>query len=211
MHSMFTLILTQTVTLAFRKGGGALGTLAFYIIIVTLFTFALGPQGIKAYAAAIMCVALLLSVITALPLMYERDYEDGTLEQLLLQPAPLELLVLAKILGQYVASIAPILIVSPLLAMMAGLTPIQTVHALLQLSLAAPTLVALGSIAASLTLGARRGGLLQALIIMPLMIPVLIFAANGGQGALLFLTGLLLGVLPLSCYISAALIAVSED
>lgn len=208
---MFTLILTQTVTLAFRKGGGALGTLAFYIIIVTLFTFALGPQGIKAYAAAIMCVALLLSVITALPLMYERDYEDGTLEQLLLQPAPLELLVLAKILGQYVASIAPILIVSPLLAMMAGLTPIQTVHALLQLSLAAPTLVALGSIAASLTLGARRGGLLQALIIMPLMIPVLIFAANGGQGALLFLTGLLLGVLPLSCYISAALIAVSED
>lgn len=208
---MFNLILAQTVQLAYRKGGGALGGVAFYIIIVTLFTFALGPQGIRIYAGAVMCVALLLAVVTMLPLFYERDDEDGTLEQYLLQPALLEWLVLAKICGQWLAVAAPLLVISPLLAVMAGLDSEQTLSALLLLLLATPSIIAIGSVAAGLTLGARRGGLLQAIIVLPLYVPLLILAAIGGSGAILALSAILLASLPLSCWASAALIRASQE
>lgn len=209
---MFSLILRQTVQLAFRKGGGALGTLAFYIIIVTLFTFALGPEMMKAHAGAVMCVGLLLASMTALPLLFERDFEDGTLEQFLLQPVLLEMLVLAKICGQWLAAVLPILAVSPLLALMANLDAAEMAQAMLMLLLASPTIIALGAIGAALTIGNRRGGLLQALVVMPLTIPVLIFAAStGGQGVLLFLGGMLCASLPLACFICAALIRMNQD
>lgn len=207
----FWLVLTQTVQLAFRKGGGGFGTMAFYIIVVTLFTFALGPEPMREHASAVMCVALLLSVVTALPLFYERDFEDGTLEQYLLQPAMLEILVLAKICGQWLACIVPILLVSPLLAVMANLDGGQIAHAVVLLVLASPTVVALGSVAAALTLGSRRGGLLQSLVVMPLYIPVLIFTTAGAEGGAWFLAGMLFAALPLSCYVSAALIRISQD
>lgn len=208
---MFSLILTQTIQLAFRKGGGALGGMAFYIIAVTLFTFALGPEGIKTYAGAVMCVALLLSAVTMLPLFYERDDEDGTLEQYLLQPTLLEMLVLAKICGQWVAVAAPMLAASPLLTIMAGLSAEQTLHTLLLLLLATPSVIAIGSVAAGLTLGARRGGLLQAIIVLPLYIPLLILAAIGGNGAIFALSAILCASLPLSCWASAALIRASQE
>ncbi|MBY0407481.1 MAG: heme exporter protein CcmB, partial [Rickettsiales bacterium] len=129
-----------------------------------------------------------------------------------LQPVVLEWLVFAKIAGQWVASVLPILLVSPLLAMAANLSGAQMAQALWLLVLASPTVVALGSIASALTLGARRGGLLQALVVMPLYVPVLIFAASAGEhGALLFLTGMMLGSVPLACFVSAALIRISQD
>lgn len=203
---MFSLILKQTLTHSFRKGGGAFGACGFYIIIITLFTFALGPQGIHEYAAAAMGVSMLLATTTALPLFFERDYEDGTLEQYLLQPVALELVALAKILGQWLAIIVPILIVSPLMAMFADLSFAQTTGALILLLLASPSIIAIGAIAAALTLGAKRGGLLQALITLPLTIPILIFAASaGGHGAMLFLSGVLCAAVPLACWVCAGL------
>lgn len=209
---MFKLILAQSVRLSFRKGGGAFGTCAFYIIVTTLFTFALGQEAMAHHAGAVLCVGLLLAFVISLPLMYERDYEDGTLEQFLLQPVLLELMVLAKICGQWLGNIAPILLISPLLAGMAGMALDDIGPVLLRLTLASLTITAIGSIAAALTLGARRGGLLQALITLPLYIPVLIFASStGGQGATLFLSGLVFAALPLSCFISAALIKASVD
>jgi len=210
--SPFNIVLQQTVRLAFRKGGGAFGTMAFYIIIVTLFTFGLGPESMNAHAGAVMCVALLLSTLTALPLFYERDNEDGTLEQYLLQPVTLEILVCAKICGQWLASVVPMLAVSPLLAIMANVDGEQIGRIMTLLVLASPTVIALGSIGAALTLGSKRGGLLQSLIVMPLYIPVLIFAASAGeQAALLFLGGMLFAALPLACFVSAALIRISQD
>lgn len=209
---MFSLVLRQTLSHAFRKGGGAFGTCAFYIIIVTLFTFALGPDGIHQHAGAVMCVAMLLASITALPLIYERDFEDGTLEQFLLQPVALELLALAKILGAWLSIIAPILLVSPLMALFAGLNQEQTISILWLLALASPSIVAIGAVVAALTLGTRRGGLLQALITLPLYLPILIFAASaGGQGALLFLGGMVCASLPVACFVSALLIRISQD
>ena len=212
MSGLFWLIFEQTVAVAFRKGGGAFGTLAVYVIIVTLFTFALGPEGMHQYAGAVLCVALLLANITALPLVYERDHEDGTLEQFLLQPVLLEMLVLAKLCGQWVASIFPLLLVSPILAAMASLDMQQAVHVLFMLLLASPTVVALGSIAAALTLGSKRGGLLQALLVMPLYIPVLIFASMPPtESTYLFLGGMLCAAIPVASYVCAALIRIAQD
>ena len=212
MSPFFSLILRQTVRVAFRKGGGAFGTMAFYIIIVTLFTFDLGPQSMREHAGAVMCVGLLLSSITALPLFYERDFEDGTLEQFLLQPVMLETLVLAKICGQWLANIAPILVLSPLLAVMSNLDSGQILHVMKLLVLASPTIISMGSIVAALTLGAKHGGLLQPLVVMPFYIPVLIFAASAEEkGSIMFLSGMLFASLPLSCFISAALIRISQD
>ncbi len=210
--SPFSLVLRQTVQLAYRKGGGAFGTMAFYIITVTLFTFALGPEIMTQHASAVMCVALLLSCVTILPLFYERDFEDGTLEQLMLQPMLLEMLVLAKISGQWIANMVPILFATPILAAMANLTMPQTMDVLYVLLLVSPTLVALSSLAASLTIDSKRGGLLQALIMMPLTMPLLIFASSSGeQGAILFLYGMLFAIVPMSCFLSALLIKLSGD
>jgi heme exporter protein B len=208
--SPFSLVFRQTLKLAFRKGGGAFGACAFYVIIVTLFTFALGAQVMAEHASAVLCVAMLLSIITSLPLLFERDHEDGTLEQYLLQPTPLEWLVAAKIAGQWCAQMLPILLVSPLLALTANLSATQTLEALRMLLLASPTLVCLGAVGAALTLGSKRGGLLQALIVMPLYIPVLIFA-SGGAGGILFLAAMGCASVPLGVIVCAALVRLSQD
>ena len=208
---IFFLILLQSLRLSFRKGGGAFGACAFYVIVVTLFTFAMGVEEANKSATAIFCVSMLLAVITTLPLLFERDYEDGILEQFLLQPILLEVIVLAKICGQWCSHIIPILLVSPLLAMMQNLSLEQTIYTIFILSLSSLTIVALGSIGAALTIGSRRGGLLQALVIMPLYVPVLIFAsASGEQGNILFLSGLAFASLPIACYTCAALIRVGD-
>lgn len=208
---MFSLILAQSIRLSFRKGGGAMGACAFYIIVVTLFTFALGVQAMNQYTPAVMCVSMLLATITTLPLLFERDYEDGTLEQFLLQPVLLELLVFAKICGQYCSHILPILIVSPILAVMADLSGEQSWNALLILLVASPAMVALGAISAAVTLGSKRGGLLQALLVMPLYIPVLIFASASGQSGIAFLAGISCVTLPIACFVCSALVRVSVD
>ncbi len=207
---IFLLILIQSLRLSFRKGGGALGACAFYVIIVTLFTFAIGVQAMSTHATAIMCISMLLAVITTLPLLFERDYEDGTLEQFLLQPVLLELLVFAKICGQWCSHIIPILLVSPLLSIAANLSFEQSLYTLVILLLSSPTMTCLGAISAALTIGSKRGGLLQALVVMPLYIPVLIFA-SAGDGGMLFLCGMLFFSLPLACYVCSALIRISDD
>lgn len=209
---MFYLIFNQSLTHSFRKGGGAFGVLAFYIMVVTIFAFALTPEGLHRHANAVMCVGLLLACITALPILYEQDHEDGTLEQFLLQPVALEWLVAAKLSGLYIAIMLPVLLLSPILTIMAGLDYDATLTTLTHLLLVSPTILAIGSITAALTLGHRHGGLLQAIITLPLAIPPLIFAASSsGQGATLFLAGLVLISLPLSCLVSAALIRLSQD
>jgi heme exporter protein B len=209
---MFQLVLSQSISQSFRRGGGAFGACAFYIIIVTLFAFALSPETLTKHAGAVMCVAMLLATITAMPLLFERDYEDGTLEQYLLWPVALEVLVLAKITGQWLAITLPILLISPLMAMFAGLEFETALSAMLQLLLASFSMIAVGSIASALTLGAKRGGLLQALITLPLYIPILIFAsAASGAGILLFLSAMALVLWPLSCFVCGAILRIVSE
>ncbi|MEZ5691291.1 MAG: heme exporter protein CcmB [Rickettsiales bacterium] len=208
----FLSIFRQSVMLSFRKGGGAMGACAFYIITIALFIFAMGPQMVSSYTTSVMSISMLLAIITTLPLMFERDYEDGSLEQIILQPVLLEIMVLAKICGSWCSNILPILIVSPLIAISASLSVQQILVSLSVLTVASFVMVALGAIGAALTIGSKRGGLLQALVIMPLYIPILIFSStNSGEHGLLFLSGILLFLLPLSCYVCAALIRISSD
>ncbi len=209
---MFKLILLQSLSQSFRRGGGAFGACAFYIIIVTLFAFTLSPELLASHAGAVMCVAMLLASITSMPMLFERDYEDGTLEQFLLWPVVLEVLVLAKITGQWLAVTLPILLVSPLVALLAGLETAVALKALAQLFLASFSMIAISAIASSLTLGAKRGGLLQALITLPLFVPVAIFAASSsGAGALLFLAAMALALWPLACFVCAAVLKVAVE
>jgi heme exporter protein B len=204
---MLNLILTQSISQSFRRGGGAFGACAFYLIIFTLFAFALSPETLKAHAGAVMCVAMLLSTITAMPLLFERDYEDGTLEQFLLWPAALELLMLAKITGQWLAVTLPMLLISPLMTLIAGIDTEAAAQILLQLFLASFSMIAVSCIAAALTLGAKRGGLLQALITLPFFMPIAIFAsASSGAGVLLILSAMALVAWPLACFVCSAVI-----
>jgi len=208
---MFLLIFAQTVKLAFRKGGGALGTVGFYIIAMTLFTFAFGAEIMVKYTGAMMVVAMLLSLLIALPLIYERDWEDGTLEQFLLSPLMLEIIVLAKICGQWLAIVLPLLIVSPIVALLCNLSWEAMQSTWWLLLLASPSMVAIGSIGAAFTVGIRRGRLLEALILLPLYIPLLIFTASGGSDAAFVLSAILCASIPISCYISAALIRTTVE
>ena len=207
---MFFLILTQTLTLSLRKGGGALGTLGFYILVFTLFAFAMGPEGISEFALPVMCVALLLAHTLSLPLLYERDFEDGTLEQYLLAPMALELLVLAKCIGQWMVQLLPILLMLPLLGIMANVSAQTNIENCMRLLLISPSLIAIGSLTAALTLGSKRGGILPALISLPLTIPLVIFGCSSGTGAMLMLTAFALGSVPLSCWLSAAILRMAD-
>lgn len=210
--SPFHLILRQSIKQSFRKGGGAAGCIAFYVIIITLFTFALGPHDIAVHITAICCVGLLLANITLIPLFFSRDHEDGTLEQLLLSPVMLEWLVLAKLIGYWVSCMVPLLLISPLLLLMADINSDEFIGILIPLICASPAIVALGSITSALTLGLLHGGLLQALLVMPLYIPVLIFAALSHQnGATQLLLALSCMSVPAACFISSSLIKLSQD
>jgi heme exporter protein B len=204
---MFNLVLTQTIKLSFRKGGGALGTLAFYLIVFTLFTFALGVEAMREYALAVMCVGLVLASVTAQPLIFERDEEEGMLEQFVLKSPALELVVLAKLIGGWIVQLLPILLLMPLFAAMAGLDGEQTKEISMRLALLSPSISAIAVLTAAFTLGSKRGGLLPALISLPLLMPIVIFASSiGGNGALLLLAAAALVSVPFSCYVSATLL-----
>jgi len=207
---MFSLMLGQTIKLAFRKGGGAFGTLAFYIIVFTLFAFALSPEAMKHYALAVMVVALVLASVTGQPLIFERDHEEGMLEQYVLKASSLEAVIFAKLVGQWVVQLLPILVTLPLLMMMAGLENKEAYDAMLRMILLSPSIAAIGVMTAAFTLGSRRGGLLPALISLPLLMPIVIFASSvGGAGAVLLLAAAALVSVPFSCFVSAAVVRIS--
>lgn len=204
---MFSLILSQSIQLSFRKGGGAMGGLAFYLIVFTLFTFAMGPEGIRHYTLAVLSVALLLASVVSIPSIFERDHEDGMLEQYSLQPLPLELVVLAKWLALWVSQSLPILILSPLLCVMAGLDAAQILPVMMHIALLSFSMAAIAILTAALTVGAKRGGILPALVSLPLTVPLVIFASSmNGAGAILLLGAFALASVPLACFVSAILI-----
>lgn len=207
---MFKLVFTQTITLAFRKGGGAWGCLAFYVIVFTLFAFALSPEAMREYALAVLVMALVLASVTAQPLIFERDEEEGMLEQYVLKSPALEGIVLAKLIGQWVVQLLPILLTLPLMTLMAGLEEEPARAVMWRMLLLSPSVAAIGVLTAAFTLGDKRGGLLPALIMLPLLMPIVIFASSiGGAGTLLLLGAAALVSVPFSCYVSAAILRIS--
>jgi len=180
MLSMFRWMVWRDLLLAWRRRTDVLATLFFFIIVVSLFPLGVGPepQLLKTIAPGVVWVAALLASMLALGRTFGDDYQDGTLEQLLLTPQPLFLIVLAKVLAQWIVSELPLVLVAPVLGMQFGLSQNTLWIMTVSLLLGTPVLSLIGSIGAALTLGLRAANVLVALLVLPLYIPVLIFGAG---------------------------------
>lgn len=178
--SAFLALLRRDLLLAVRRRADVLTTFFFFVIVVSLFPLGVGPEPntLRSIAPGVIWVAALLASMLGLGRLFAGDHADGTLEQMLLTPAPLPLLVLAKVLAHWLVAELPLVLMAPLLGLQFDL-PAEVLRVLLvTLLLGTPTLGLLGAIGAALTLGVRGGGPLLSLLVLPLCVPVLIFGAG---------------------------------
>lgn len=176
----FASALQRELRTSWRQLGDVLTPLFFFLIVASLFPLAVGPETalLKRMGAGIVWVGALLATILALPRMFQQDFQDGTLEQMILAPTPLWITVHAKMLAHIISSGVPLVLMSPILALQFGLAQDELKVLALSLLLGLPILSYLGGIGAALTLGLRGGGVLVAVLILPLYVPVLIFGAG---------------------------------
>ncbi|HSG04011.1 MAG TPA: heme exporter protein CcmB [Marinobacterium sp.] len=189
---LFIQTFKRDLVLAFRRKSELINPLIFFLIVVTLFPIGVSPEPLflAELAPGLLWVAALLATLLSMESLFKADFEDGSLEQLLLSPQPLFMVVLAKVLAHWLMSGLALTIVAPILAVMLFL-PFEGMPGLmLSLLLGTPTLSLIGAIGAALTVGLRRGGVLISLLVLPLYIPVLIFGSSAVQAAI---TGLPLG------------------
>lgn len=185
--SLFLATLKRDLTLAFRNRGDVINPLVFFLIAITMIPLALGPEKavLVRIAPGIIWVMALLATLLSLDNLFRSDFDDGSLEQLLISPYPLTLSVLAKVCVHWLATGLPLTLLAPVLGIMLSL-PVGAFGALvLSLLLGTAAMSLIGSIGAALTVGLRKGGVLISLIIMPLYIPILIFGASAVQTAAL--------------------------
>ena len=182
-------LLRREAALAWGRGGGALVAGGFYAGAATLLPLAIGPEPdrLAAVAPGAAWVALALAALLSLERLFERDYEDGALDLLTLSPVPLELVCAAKCLGQWIATGAPLALLAPIAAVALGAPPALAPLALACALVGGLAFAFVGGIGAALSLGTRRGGLLTAVIVLPLFAPPVIF---GGGAMSSFLAGL---------------------
>lgn len=211
----FCALLAFDVRLSFRRGADTMVVVGFFLLTVFLFSLAFrGDTALLArIAPGLVWVTALLAAMLALDRLFLADFEDGSLDQLLLSEIPLELVVLAKAAAHWITTGLPLIAAAPALALVLNMNGAGLAHLVLSLLLGTPTLTLIGAIGAALTLGARRGGVLISLLVLPLYIPVLIFGvavvttAIEGMDAsvpIMALGGFLLGALALAPLASAA-------
>ena len=189
-------VIRRDLLLTWRRRGDALNPALFAIMVVVMFPLALGPEPnqLANVSVGIVFVAVLLAGLLALDNLFRGDHEDGTLEQVVLSPHPLSLLLGSKILVHWLSTALPLIVISPVLAEMLHLPRAVMPVLMLALTLATLLLSLLGAVCVALTIGMRRSGMLLALLVLPLYVPVLIFAAgacNAAQMGLPFLAPLL--------------------
>ncbi|MDH3659623.1 MAG: heme exporter protein CcmB [Alphaproteobacteria bacterium] len=218
----FVAILGRDLRLGLRSGVDSAQPLIFFVIALTLFPLGVGPapEILERIGVGVIWVLALLAVMLSLDRLFQADAEDGSLEQLALADLPLELTVLAKCLAHWLMSGLVLVIASPLLALLLHQSA-ETISVLaLALLLGTPVLTLIGSIGAALLIGARRGGVLIALLVLPLYIPILIFGVSaveaevmglGGSAQLLILGATLLAALALAPFAAAAALRLSME
>lgn len=213
--SAFLTLVARDLRLALRQGGDAAMVIAFYVLAVVLFPFGVGPEPdlLQRIAPGVVWVTALLAALLSLERLFQADYEDGSLEALALLPLPLEAQVLAKCLAHWLVAGLPLIVVAPLLALLLHLDPAGYPALIAGMALGTPVLSLIGAIGAALSLGARRGGVLLSLLVLPLYIPVLIFgvaaveadiAGFGARPDLLLLAALLVLAVGLVPFAAAA-------
>jgi heme exporter protein B len=211
----FGRLVRRELVLALRQPGDVATVLMFFVLATTLFPLGVGPDPniLARIAAGVLWVTALLAAMLSLERMFQADYEDGGLELLALMPMPLEVTVLAKTAAHWLTTGLPLLIVAPVLAVALNMNAAGYVALISAMALGTPIVSLIGAVGAALTLGARRGGVLLSLLVLPLVIPVLIFGAAAVDAAiagfpirqhLMLLGGMTLGALVLCPWAAAA-------
>ncbi|MEE9510712.1 MAG: heme exporter protein CcmB [Gammaproteobacteria bacterium] len=215
-------VVRRDLRIAFRRLPDLASPLMFFAIVITLFPLAISPEPtvLREIGPGVLWVAALLATLLALNTLFRSDFDDGSLEQLALSTHPLPLLVFGKILAHWLISGVPLVVLSPLLALSYDLS-LNTLQVLaLALLIGTPTLSLLGSVGAALTAGVRQAGGLLALLVLPLMLPVLVFGARAttlaatGQdpaGPLYLLAALAVLAVTLGPFATAAAVRVSLE
>ncbi len=185
LWQVFWAVVKRDLLLAFRRRQDLANPLIFFVIVISLFPLGVSPDPVflATSAAGVVWVAALLATLLSLDAMFRADYEDGALEQMILTPQPLFLLVLGKILAHWLVTGLPLILLSPILAIMLHLDESLLSILVLTLVVGTPVLSLIGAIGAALTVGLRVGGVLISLLILPLYIPVLIFGTGTVQAA----------------------------
>jgi len=215
-------LVRRDLTLVLRSGTDAGVALAFFIVTVVLFPLGIGPETeiLSRVAAGLIWVAALLATLLSMERLFQTDYEDGSLDQLILGGVATVVIAVSKIAAHWVITGLPLIIVAPVMAAMVQLPSSAFGVMIASLALGTPVLSLIGGIGAALILGARRGGALLALLVLPLFVPALIFAVGAIDAAatglspranLLLLAGLLAASLPLAPLAAAAAIRQALD
>ena len=222
MVGVFLRLIGREITLAVRGGIGTLMAVVFFVIAVTLFPLAVGPELglLSRIAPGAVWVAALLAALLSLDRLFVADHDDGSLEQLMLGTLPLEFVVLAKTAAHWLTTGLPLAAAAPILALLLNMSTDGLVILIVSLLLGTPILSLIGAVGAALTVGLRRGGALIALLVLPLYVPVLIFGVGAVEGAVLdvgvranlaILAGGLVGALALGPLAAAAALRMTVE
>ena len=208
-------IIRRDLSLVMRQGSDAFVVLIFFIVTVTLFPLGVSPDPLilQNLASGIVWVGALLAAMLSLDRLFQTDYDDGSLELLVLSPYPLEIVVLCKCFVHWLTTGLPIMVISPVLALMLNIKTGAFLYLVTSMALGTPIISLLGAVGAALVLGSRRSGVLIALLIIPLTIPILLFGVGAIQAAtegynasspLMFLGALLLFSIALCPWVIAS-------
>ena len=222
MFEAFLTIVRRDLLLAVRRRSDIFSTLFFFVIVVSLFPLGIGPElnTLRLIAPGVVWVAALLASMLALERLFSADHDDGTLEQMLLAPQPLFILVMGKVAAHWLVTGLPLVLIAPLLGLQYDLSTQALQMLLVTLLLGTPALSLIGAIGAALTIGVRGGGVLVSLLVLPLYIPVLIFGAGaveadvsglGAQGHLSLLGAILILALLMAPLATSAALRVSAE
>ncbi|MCG6269832.1 heme exporter protein CcmB [Vibrio furnissii] len=222
MLSTMSSIIRRELLIAFRRQADIFNPLWFFIIVITLFPLSIGPDPslLSRIAPGIVWVAALLSALLSLERLFRDDYQDGSLEQMMLMPVPLPVVVISKVLAHWLLTGVPLILISPLLAILLSLDMNTWLSVVLTLLLGTPTLSFIGAIGVALTVGLQKGGVLLSLLVLPLYIPILIFATSAidaaslgmaYNGQLAILAAMFMGALTLTPFAIAAALRVSVN
>ncbi|MCH7816835.1 MAG: heme exporter protein CcmB [Proteobacteria bacterium] len=218
--SAFRATLKRDLLIAYKRKNDVINPFMFFIIVVSLFPIGISPDGdrLSEIAAGVIWISVLLASMLSMDNLYRSDYEDGSLEQLLLSPHPLYFMVLAKNISHWLVSGLPVVLISPLLAYMLSLPSEAYLTLFVSLLIGTPILSLIGSIAVALTVGLGSRGLILAVITLPMSVPVLIFGTLAVQaslnsvsptGFLSLMLAMLAGALSLAPLASAAALRIS--
>ncbi|MFT6270664.1 MAG: heme exporter protein B [Alphaproteobacteria bacterium] len=198
VRSALAAVAKRDFSLAYRQRAELMQPLMFFIMVITLFPLAIGPnpQTLQLVSGAVVWVAAILSLLMGLDRLFRDDYADGSLEQMIISPTPLYMVVLVKVITHWLVNIVPLLLISPLLALFLNMTNTMYLTLILTLLLGTPIISFVGAIGVALTVGLQRSGVLVALLLIPLFIPLLIFATSAIEYASMNLPiGALLGIM----------------